>query len=62
MGSFEQLEPRRLLSAGSRDGAPYVDLGTSENLALDQPRVALEFIIGEQVNVSPATLEFTNAN
>ena len=29
-----------LLSASSRDGIPYVDLGTSDNVAWDQPRVA----------------------
>nr|WP_143547780.1 GEVED domain-containing protein [Rhodopirellula sp. SM50] len=34
---FEQLERRNLLAAG------FVELGASDNIALDQPRVAVEF-------------------
>ena len=59
---LEQLEPRMLLSASSRGGMPYVDLGTSDNVAWDQPRVAVEFVTGEPVNVTPSTVLFTSAN
>jgi hypothetical protein len=48
-----------LLSATSRNGIPYVDLGTSDNVAWDQPRVVVQLITGEQVNVTPTSLLFT---
>ena len=35
---FEQLEPRLVLSGG------IIDLGPSDNIALDQPRVAIELL------------------
>ncbi len=38
LGSFESLEPRRLLSLG------FIDLGPSDNIAIDQPRVAVELL------------------
>ena len=41
---FEMLELRLALSAGSIDGRPYVDLGPSDNVAWDQPRVAVELL------------------
>ena len=59
VGHFESLESRRLLTVTLLDGAPYVYLGPSDNMALDQPRVAVELITGEQVNVTPASLVFT---
>jgi hypothetical protein len=59
---MEQLEPRWLLSAGPVNGKPYVDLGPSDNVAWDQPRVAVQVIKGEQVNVTPASLVFTDQN
>ena len=38
---FERLEPRTVLDgAGPR---PFIDLGPSDNVALDQPRVTVEF-------------------
>jgi len=55
---FEQLEPRQLLSASPIGDTPYIDLGTSDNVAWDQPRATVELIVGEQVNVTPATLVF----
>ncbi|MFM7250517.1 MAG: retropepsin-like aspartic protease, partial [Planctomycetaceae bacterium] len=38
--AFEPLEPRRVLDGGAR---PFIDLGPSDNVALDQPRVTVEF-------------------
>jgi hypothetical protein len=40
----ERLEPRLLLTATARDGIPYIDLGTSDNVAWDQPRVTVELL------------------
>jgi hypothetical protein len=48
VGCFESLEPRLLLSASSLGGRPYIDLGPSDNVALDQPRVSVELISGQQ--------------
>jgi len=41
---FEPLEGRWLLSAGPLEGRPYIDLGPSDNVAWDQPRVAVELL------------------
>lgn len=41
---FEALESRLALSAGAIDGRPYIDLGPSDNVAWDQPRVAVELL------------------
>ncbi len=41
---FEMLERRLLLSASSIDGRPYVDIGPSDNVAWDQPRVTVQFL------------------
>ncbi len=43
-GYFERLEPRMMLAASSIDGRPYVELGPSDNVALDQPRVTVQLI------------------
>ena len=40
LGVFEELEQRRVLSGT----AGLIDLGPSDNIALDQPRVAVEFL------------------
>ena len=45
LGCFEQLESRVVLStAGPIADRPYIDLGTSDNVAWDQPRVTVEFL------------------
>ncbi len=41
---LERLEPRLLLTATARDGIPYIDLGPSDNVAWDQPRVTVELL------------------
>lgn len=41
---FELLETRRMLSASSIDGRPFVDIGPSDNVAWDQPRVTVQFL------------------
>ena len=56
---FEELETRALLTVTPLDGAPYVYVGPSDNFALDQPRVAVEFVTGEEVSVDSASLVFT---
>jgi len=38
--AFEPLESRRVLDGAAR---PFIDLGPSDNVALDQPRVTVEF-------------------
>jgi hypothetical protein len=37
-----------LLSASSIGGRPYIDLGPSDNVALDQPRIVVQFITPQQ--------------
>ena len=44
VGCFEVLEPRLPLSASSIDGKPYVDIGPSDSVAWDQPRVTVQLI------------------
>ncbi len=44
LGILEILEPRTLLSASPIDGRPYFELGPSDNVAWDQPRVTVEFV------------------
>ena len=41
---FEMLERRYLLSASSIDGRPFVDIGPSDNVAWDQPRVTVQYL------------------
>lgn len=48
LGCFEKLESRMLLAASSIEGRPYIDLGRSDNVALDQPRVSVELISNGQ--------------
>lgn len=48
IGAFEVLESRMLLSASSINGKPFIDLGPSDNVALDQPRVTVELITPAQ--------------
>ena len=43
-GLFEALEPRIALSATSIDGKAFVDIGPSDNVAWDQPRVTVESV------------------
>ncbi|MEQ1829297.1 MAG: retropepsin-like aspartic protease [Pirellula sp.] len=50
VGSFELLENRLLMSASSINGRPFIDLGPSDNVALDQPRVVIE--MGNSLNQS----------
>lgn len=54
LGTFERLEPRLTLSASSIDGRPYVDLGPSDNVALDQPRVTVELINDNLQSLGPS--------
>ncbi|TWU41340.1 Dockerin type I repeat protein [Novipirellula aureliae] len=54
-GRFETLEPRLPLSASSIDGRAFVDVGPSDNVALDQPRVTVQFLTEEPApNTEPA--------
>jgi hypothetical protein len=53
VGSFEILELRLLLSASSINGRPYIDLGPSDNVALDQPRVTVQLITPTNEVVGP---------
>lgn len=41
---FESLEARWALSASSIAGRPYVDVGPSDNVAWDQPRVTVQLL------------------
>lgn len=54
IGQFERLEPRLTLSASSIDGRPYIDLGPSDNVALDQPRVTVELINSNLESLGPS--------
>jgi hypothetical protein len=54
IGFFEKLEPRLLLTASSIDGRPFVDLGPSDNVALDQPRVTIELINSSLQSLGPS--------
>ena len=54
-GRFETLEPRLPLSASSIEGRAFVDVGPSDNVALDQPRVTVQFLTEEPApNSEPA--------
>ncbi|MCR9296355.1 MAG: hypothetical protein NXI32_26900 [bacterium] len=44
LGLIEYLEPRLTLSASSIDGRAFVDIGPSDNVAWDQPRITLQFL------------------
>lgn len=44
IGFIEQLEKRLTLSATSIDGRPFVDIGPSDNVAWDQPRVTVQLL------------------
>ncbi|KAA1262049.1 hypothetical protein LF1_46100 [Rubripirellula obstinata] len=44
---MESLEPRLPLSASSIGGKPFVDVGPSDNVAWDQPRVTVQFLTGD---------------
>jgi hypothetical protein len=50
---FERLEERLPLTASPIDGVPYVDLGPSDNVAWDQPRVTVQFITEDLESVGP---------
>ncbi len=56
LGVLEQLEPRMALSASPIDGRPYFDLGGSDGVAWDQPRVTVEFIDDQVRSVGPPVL------
>lgn len=43
-GQIELLEPRLPLSASSIDNRPYIDVGPSDNVAWDQPRVTVQLL------------------
>lgn len=65
LGTFEILEVRLALSADSIDGRPYIDLGPSDNVALDQPKVVMELIqLSDSVPIgdAPTFLLDTGAN
>lgn len=51
---FERLEARAMLSASSINGRPYFDLGPSDGVAWDQPRVTVQFIDELERVVGPA--------
>ncbi|MCA9133515.1 MAG: aspartyl protease family protein [Planctomycetales bacterium] len=55
VGQFEPLEPRLLLTASPIDGKPYVDVGPSDGVAWDQPRVTVQFINEDVQVVGPNT-------
>jgi hypothetical protein len=55
LGTFEILEARYAFSADSIDGRPYIDLGPSDNVALDQPRVVMQLIQSDEQIVGPDT-------
>ena len=44
---FESLEARLPLSASSIGGKSFVDVGPSDNVAWDQPRVTVQFLTGD---------------
>lgn len=44
LGPIERLEPRLTLSASSLDGRAYIDVGPSDNVAWDQPRVTVQLL------------------
>ncbi|MCA9129497.1 MAG: retropepsin-like domain-containing protein, partial [Planctomycetales bacterium] len=44
IGIFEVLEPRLPLSASSINDRPYIDVGPSDNVAWDQPRVTVQLL------------------
>lgn len=51
---MESLEPRLPLSASSIGGKPFVDVGPSDNVAWDQPRVTVQLLTEDfPGNVSP---------
>ncbi len=52
---IEQLEPRTMLSASPIAGRPYFDLGPSDGVAWDQPRVTVQFIDELQRAIGPLT-------
>ena len=54
-GMFETLELRFLLSADSIDGRPFIDLGPSDNIAIQQPVVTVQLIRPVDQIVGPNT-------
>lgn len=52
---LEQLEVRRLLSASPIAGRPYFDLGPSDGVAWDQPRVTVQLINESEKIIGPLT-------
>lgn len=44
LGPIECLEPRLTLSATSLDGKAFVDVGPSDNVAWDQPRITMQLL------------------
>ncbi len=55
LGTFEILELRYLLSADSINGRPYIDLGPSDNIAIQQPVITVQLIKENDVIVGPNT-------
>ena len=53
--TVELLESRQLLSASPINGRPYFDLGPSDGVAWDQPRVTVQFIDELERIVGPTT-------
>lgn len=49
-GCIEVLEPRMTLSATSIAGRPYLDVGPSDNVAWDQPRVTVQLLTQDVPN------------
>lgn len=57
LGVFEVLENRLTMSADSIDGRPYIDLGPSDNIALDQPKVIMELIqLSDSLSIGPDSI------
>ncbi|MEZ6151419.1 MAG: retropepsin-like aspartic protease [Pirellulaceae bacterium] len=52
---MEQLEMRAMLSASPIDGRPYFDIGPSDGIALDQPRVTVQLIDEAENIIGPST-------
>ncbi|MCA9194210.1 MAG: retropepsin-like domain-containing protein [Planctomycetales bacterium] len=54
IGQFEELEARIALTITPLDGRPFVDVGPSDNVALDQPRVTTQLINSQDQILGPS--------
>lgn len=55
MWAIELLEARTMLSASPIEGRPYFDVGPSDGVAWDQPRITVQFIDELERIVGPTT-------